>query len=227
MFEATPGYVGVVADLVPTFVGLITLGRPDDVFLSLGTVLLSAERRSAGVDDLWPGAFVMVDGARETRFAIPVTIGLLFSAPSAAGVFLESSTELVESLDLWNELEAVEVITPGTGLRAEEVAIGRAGGLLRPLPVVERALDVGAEASARLMVVVGRFGGIPFLLGEETIALWPSLELVSRVIIFGLSPPERVWGSLSSAGGVPKGVSVSAEAMVPSLPFCVFDTAVQ
>ena len=100
MLELTPGRAGVVADLMFALVGLVTLGRLDNVLLSFGAALPSAERRSVDVDDLWPTDLVKADGARDTRFAAPATIGLLFSVPSAVGIFLVSSIEVVEGLDL-------------------------------------------------------------------------------------------------------------------------------
>ena len=104
-----------------------------------------------------------------------------------------------------------------TGFRPEEVAISRAGGLLSPVTVVlfESELDraaaaAGSNASDRFATVVGRLGGMPFLLGELTNVLWPSVELRPPRGVLGLSPAEKISGSLSSAGGVAMGDSSSA-----------------
>ena len=100
MLELTPGRAGVVVDLAFTLVGLETLGRLEDRFLSFEAAPASVERRSADVDDLWPVDLARADGARDTRFAGPAAIGLLFSVPSAIGIFFVSSIEEVEGLDL-------------------------------------------------------------------------------------------------------------------------------
>ena len=63
------------------------------------------------------------------------------------------------------------------GRRPLEVAIGRAGGLLKPPPVVGRVVDavlltvLEAVAAGAFAAVVGRLGGMPFLRGDDTAGL--------------------------------------------------------
>lgn len=109
-------------------------------------------------------------------------------------------------------------MTPTAG--RVDVAIGRAGGLLSPPPGAGRAdvvalvdgLDAAAAGrlAAAAAVVVGRLGGIPFLRGEARAGFVSSLDLT----VVGLPSPARTSLDVSSAGGVPTGVSVSTDAMI-------------
>ena len=216
--EAVDDLVAVVLGFSVVLVEFVAPLRVDRGSFSAAEAPPIVERRSEVEADLVTGDFVTVDGARETRFAVPEVIGLLFSVPGLAGAFFDSSMELVDGRDIWPALEAVAALTPTAG--RVEVAIGLAGGLLSPPPgagrvaVVVLVEGLDAAAAGRLaaiaVVVVGRLGGTPFLRGEAGVGLLSSLALT----VVGLPPPDRTSLEVSSAGGEPTGVSVSIDAMI-------------
>ena len=97
-----------------------------------------------------------------------------FSSAPLTSLFLLSSTELSEDLGLWPTLGALLAVTFVAGRRAAEMAVSRVGGLLSPLigslrdveEVVGFVAALEVDVDARLVVVKGRLGGIPFRGGD-------------------------------------------------------------
>ena len=85
-------------DLVLVLVGLTTPPRLELGFLSVVLELPIVERRSADCVGLGPADLLDAVGARDTRLAVPDTIGLLFSTPGLMEAFFVSSIELVDGL---------------------------------------------------------------------------------------------------------------------------------
>lgn len=89
----------VVLGLSVAFVRLPAPPRVDRGSFSPAVAPLIVERRSKVEVGFDAAGFVVVDGARETRLAVPEVIGLLFSVPGLAGAFFVSSIELMEGRD--------------------------------------------------------------------------------------------------------------------------------
>lgn len=109
----------------------------------------------------------IVPPARDIRFA-GLLIPLVFFSSPEVPVLLLSSIEASDSRGLWAPVAAG---VPVVGFLVTVVAVvGRAGGLLRVLPVEDRALAVlvgfikeEAFEGVVFVPVNGRFGGIPAL----------------------------------------------------------------
>jgi hypothetical protein len=203
-------------------VGLAVSVRPDTGCLSSVASPPIVVRLLADGVAFGPAMLAIVFGAKETLFAAPDIEGLLFSTPEFVDAFLASSTEPFEGRDTWLELEAVAAFTPIAGRFPLAIAGGLAGGLLRALPgvglvVVAAFVDglvVGAvDVVGRFAAAVGRFGGMPFLRGDDGDVLTPAFNFEESVVRAGLSSPERISSSFSSAGGVSTDEPFSREVM--------------
>jgi hypothetical protein len=94
--EAADDRVAVVLGLS---VILVEPTRVDRGSFSAAVAPPIVECRSEVGVGLDAAGFVVIDGARETRLAVPEAIGLLFSVPGLAGAFFESSIELIDGRD--------------------------------------------------------------------------------------------------------------------------------
>ena len=204
------GLALLVVGLSADFAGLTVFARVP-ICLSIGAV--EARIGCGSVDkeiELAAGEREDVGPDIETRLAAPPIARFLFSSTEPVATVLPSSNELLDALSLCPELAAVAAVTLVGGRRAVELAVGRVGGLLRPLPgvardaedVVDMGAGLGVVPAVRLAVVKGRFGGIPFRLGELGVVCRSSSFILPFSSLVGRSSVDNSSSSLSCEGAV-------------------------